>query len=81
MTSISDFQMSKEIGRVPSSTVPLDSQEEIRFEGLVEDAVMIDVHQHPFVLPEAMDRFVDFLRTNRYHWGFEAVRHGGWSTV
>ena len=81
MTSIRDFVMSPEIGRVPSSTVPLNAQEETRFEGLAEEAVMIDVHQHPFVLPEAMDRFIDFLRTNRYHWGFEAVKHGGWSTV
>ena len=81
MTSISDFLMSKEIGRVPSSTVPLNSEEEFRFQSLAEESMMIDVHQHPFVLPESMDRFVDFLRTNRYHWGFEAVAHGGWSTV
>ena len=81
MTSIRDFLMSPEIGRVPSSKVPLNAQEETRFEGLAEESVMIDVHQHPFVLPQAMDRFIDFLRTNRYHWGFEAVKHGGWSTV
>jgi membrane dipeptidase len=81
MTSIHDFLMSPEIGRVSSSKVPLNVQEETRFEGLAEEAVMIDVHQHPFVLPEAMDRFIDFLRTNRYHGGFEAVKHGGWSTV
>ena len=64
-----------------SSTVPLNSQEESRFEGLAEEAVMIDVHPHPFVLPEAMDRFIDFLRTNRYTWGFEAVKYGGWTAV
>ncbi len=81
MTSINDFPLVKEIGRVPSSTVPLNSQEESRFQGLAEEVVMIDVHQHPFVLPQAMDRFIDFLRTNRYAWGFEAVKHGGWSTV
>lgn len=81
MTSSNDFPLVKEIGRVPSSTVPLNSQEETRFQSLAEAAVMIDVHQHPFVLPEAMDRFIDFLRTNRYAWGFEAVKYGGWSTV
>ena len=81
MTSLNNFPLSKEIGRVPSSTVPLNYQEESRFQSLAEDTIMIDVHQHPFVLPEAMDRFVDFLRTNRYTWGFEAVKHGGWSTV
>jgi len=81
MTTIQDFPLSKQIGRVPSSTVPLNTEETIRFEGLIEEVCMIDVHQHPFVLPESMDRFIDFLRTNRYSWGFEAVAHGGWSTV
>ena len=81
MVSISDFPMSKEIGRVPSAIVPLNTEEQVRFEGLTDEACMIDVHQHPFVLPEAMDRLIDFLRTNRYSWGFEAVAHGGWSTV
>ncbi|MEE8465895.1 MAG: hypothetical protein V3S68_05405, partial [Dehalococcoidia bacterium] len=81
MTSSNEFPLVKEIGRVQSSTVPLNSQEEVRFQSLAEEAVMIDVHQHPFVLPVAMDRFIDFLRTKRYAWGFEAVKYGGWSTV
>ena len=79
--TVSNFPLVKEIDRVPSSTVPLDAGEEVRFQTIMEDAVMIDVHQHPFVLPEAMDRFVDFLRTNRYTWGFQAVKHGGWTAV
>ena len=28
----------------------------------MDKAVMIDVHQHPFVLPEDMDRFIEYLR-------------------
>jgi len=63
MTSISDFLMAKEIGRVPSSTVPLNAEEESRFAGLAQEAVMIDVHQHPFVLPE--DRPDSSLRLPR----------------
>ena len=81
MITIKDFPLAKQIGRVPSSIVPLNTKEQIRFEGLIQEICMIDVHQHPFVLPESMDRFIDFLRTNRYSWGFEAVTYGGWSTV
>ena len=58
MPSINNFPMSKEIDRVPSSVVPLNTEEQVRFEGLAEEACMIDVHQHPFVLPEAMDRLI-----------------------
>ncbi len=71
----------KQIDRVPSMTVPLDSGQEKRFQALVEEVVMVDVHQHPFVLPEDMGRFMDYLRTNSYSWGYDAVKHGGWSAV
>ena len=71
----------KQINRGPSLTVPLDRDLEKRFQGLAEEAVMVDVHQHPFVFPEDMSLFIDYLRTNSYSWGYEAVKHGGWSAV
>ena len=70
-----------ELNRVPSSIVPLSAPEESRFQGIMEDAVMVDVHQHPFVMPESMHQFIDYLRTNRYRWGYQAVAAGGWTTV
>ena len=71
----------RQIGRVPSMTVQLDLAQETRFQGLVEEVTMVDVHQHPFVLPEDMGLFIDYLRTNSYSWGYDAVKHGGWSAV
>ena len=71
----------KQIDRVPSMMVPLDSGLEKRFQSLVDEVVMVDVHQHPFVLPEDMGQLIDYLRTNSYSWGYDAVKHGGWSTV
>ena len=73
--------LAKEINRVPSMTVPLDSAQEIRYQRLLDETIMIDVHQHPFVCPEDMTRLVELLRTNKYEWGYEAVRHGGWTAV
>lgn len=73
--------LAKEIGRVPSMTVPLDRPQELRFQRLAEEAIMIDVHQHPFVCPEDMTRLVELLRSNKYQWGYEAARHGGWTAV
>ena len=77
----SRFRQTKQIGRIPSMIVPLDSEQEKRFQTLAEETVMVDVHQHPFVLPEDMGQFIDYLRTNSYSWGYEAVKHGGWSAV
>ena len=73
--------LAKEIGRVPSMTVPLDADQEQRYQRLVNETILIDVHQHPFVCPEDMTRLVELLRGNEYKWGYEAVRHGGWTAV
>ena len=79
--AVSRIPQAKQINRVPSMTVHLEDGLEKRFERLAEEVVMVDVHQHPFVLPEDMGQFIDYLRTNSYSWGYDAVRHGGWSAV
>ena len=73
--------LARELNRVPSFTVPLTASEDARFQGIMEEAVMVDVHQHPFVMPESMERFIDYLRGNRYQWGYQAVEAGGWTAV
>ena len=79
--TIDGIVLAKELDRVPSSVVPLNSAEEVRFQGIMEEAPMVDVHQHPFVMPESIDHFIDYLRGNRYKWGYQAVKHGGWTAV
>jgi membrane dipeptidase len=73
--------LAQEIGRVPPMLVQLDAQQELRFQQIVQEAVMIDMHQHPFVCPTDMNRLVELLRSNRYSWGFQAVKQGGWTAV
>ena len=77
----SHIPLAREIGRVPSSRVPLDAGQEVRYQRLAEEAVMIDVHQHPMILPEDVSRLTEYLRGNIYGWGYEAVRQGGWTAV
>ena len=71
----------RQVGRVPSMRVPLDRAQEARFQRLLEDIVLIDMHEHPVVLPEAPERFGEYLRGPSYAWGYEAVRAGGWGAV
>ncbi len=61
--------------------VPLDRQQELRFQRLMDSLVLIDVHQHPQVLTEDMDDLLDYFRSREYAWGYDAVRAGGWTTV
>lgn len=61
--------------------IPLDASQELRYQRLMEDLVLIDVHQHPMVLADNATEMPAYFRGNAYEWGFEAVRAGGWTTV
>ena len=68
--SASDIPLVKEIGRVPSMTVPLDREQELRFQRHMEETIMVDLHEHPMVFPEDLTRFVEYLREGKCQWGF-----------
>jgi membrane dipeptidase len=61
--------------------VPLDHSQEMRFQRLMADLVLIDVHQHPMVLTADPNEMPAYFRGNVYAWGFDAVRAGGWTAV
>src|SRR4030088_2820087 len=73
--------MGAQVGRVPSMRVPLDHAQELRFQRLTEDLLLIDVHQHPMVLTADANELPAYFRGNAYKWGFEAVKAGGWTVV
>ena len=73
--------LSPQTNRVPSTQVPLDAAETARYQRLTETAITIDVHQHPFVMPQNMAHFLPYLRAGRYQWGYEAARAGRWTAV
>ena len=55
-----EIPLAKEIGRVSSVPVPLDSEQEKRYQRLIDEIAMVDVHQHPMVLPEDLGRFTEY---------------------
>ncbi len=61
--------------------VTLGDDQENRFQRLVEETTMIDLHQHPMVKPEDPSQLWEYLRGSSYAWGYEAVRHGGFTAV
>src|SRR4030088_2153174 len=73
--------MGAQVGRVPSMRVPLDHAQELRFQRLTEDLLLIDVHQHPMVLTADATELPAYFRANAYAWAFEAVKAGGWTAV
>ncbi|MDE0719692.1 MAG: membrane dipeptidase [Dehalococcoidia bacterium] len=73
--------LAKQVVEGRSNAVTLDAEQEKRFQGLVEDVTMIDLHQHPMVKPEDPSRYMEYLRSGDYEWGYEAIRHGGFTAV
>jgi membrane dipeptidase len=73
--------MAAQVGRVPSMRVALDGEQELRFERLMDDLLLIDVHQHPMVLTADANELPAYFRANAYAWAFEAVKAGRWTAV
>ena len=73
--------LAKQVVEGRSNAVTLDAEQEKRFQSLVEDVTMIDLHQHPMVKPEDPSRYMEYLRSGDYEWGYEAIRHGGFTAV
>ena len=75
------FTLAAQVARVPSLRVPLDASQQLRFRRLMDDLVLIDVHQHPMVLCDDAAELPAYFRANAYAWGFDAVKAGGWTAV
>ena len=61
----SPLPLAAQVGRVPSMRVPLDREQEQRFERLMADLVLIDMHQHPMVLPTDANEMPSSAARNR----------------
>ena len=73
--------LAKQVIQGRPEAVALDDNQESRFQRLVEETTMIDLHQHPMVKPEDPTRLLEYLRGDTHEWGYEAVRHGGFTAV
>jgi len=80
-TTSTAFALAAQVDRVPSMRVPLDAPQELRFERLMDDLLLIDVHQHPMVLAEPATDMPAYFRSNTYTWAFDAVKAGKWTAV
>ena len=49
-------------------TVPLGARRESRFQRLMEESVMIDLHQRPMVMPDDFTQYWDYLDSDNYVW-------------
>ena len=69
------IRLARELNRVFSKAVELDEHQELRFDRLMDDIVMVDIHQHPMIMPDDISALSSYLRNGEYGWCYEAVKH------
>jgi membrane dipeptidase len=63
------FVLAPELGRVPLYDLGLDEQQVERTRRLIDENVIISLHDHPQVFPADMTQVRDYIRTGREHTG------------
>jgi membrane dipeptidase len=76
-----DIPLCKEFERVPSYFVPLSKTEEERYEELIKNNILINLHTHPFLFPEDIDRVMELMNTGRGFTAYEALSRSGLDCV
>jgi hypothetical protein len=65
----SGVRLAAQVGRVSSIVVPLEARDEIRFQGLLSDLLLIDLHQHTLVMPADLADAYAYATSHAFTWG------------
>lgn len=76
-----DFVWTPEIDRLPPYDLGLDPGQAAHAERLLQDNLVISLHDHPQVFPLDMSLAVEYGRTGRYPAGFEGLSYSGLDVI
>ena len=80
-TDYQTFRLAAELDRVPSQKVSISPEEEQRVQRLLEEHVVISLHDHPIVMPEQPEQIFEQRRTGRDVTGYEGLSVSGLDAV
>lgn len=75
------FELAPEIGRVPAYNAILSPEQRARARRLLEDSMVISLHDHPTVFPLRIEECIDYNRAGRQATGFEGLARSGMTAV
>ena len=67
------FKLAKEINRVEPYLLPLTSEQQNRVQNIINDKVVISLHEHPIITPEDINELMDYEREGREFTAFEGL--------
>lgn len=68
-----DFKMAEEVNRVEPYDLKLTGREDNIFDEIVKENLIINLHEHPTVIPEDLDQLHEYEKQGREVTGFKAL--------
>jgi membrane dipeptidase len=76
-----EFELVPQLNRVESRRVETRDAEEERVRRIFEENLVVSLHDHTFVAPKDLSRFLEFRRYGRDHTGYEGLAVSGLDCV
>ena len=80
-TDYKPFRLAKELGRVPAFAVSVTAAEEARTQRLLEEGLIISLHDHAFIVPEDVHEIFEYRRWGRDWTGYEGLSVSGLDAI
>jgi membrane dipeptidase len=75
------FELAPEFGRVPPHEAGLTAEQERRARALLEESLVISLHDHPVRFPARMEETPEYNRTGRQHAAYAGLAASGMTVV
>lgn len=75
------YKLSKQINRVEPYVYPVSEEQEELVEQIMEEDLMISLHEHTFIAPEDLSKIMEFRRQGRDWTGYEGLSQSGLDVV
>ena len=76
-----EFVLAKELDRVPSRRVEVSDRQEERVQNLLDENLVISLHDHCFVVPENVSELAEYRRQGRDFTGYAGMAESGLDAV
>src|SRR5689334_18284231 len=68
-----EFTLVPQLGRTAGWDAELTDSQATRVDRLLDESVVISLHDHPFVFPVQVEEYPAFVRQGRMHTGYEGL--------
>jgi len=80
-TDYREFELAKELDRVPSRKVEVSASQEERVERILDEHVAVSLHDHCFVVPQDFGDLAEYRRQGRDFTGYAGMAQSGLDAV